>query len=270
VSIDDRIEFVKDFAELGRYFREPVKNYSSGMQVRLAFSIAIRARGDILILDEVLAVGDEAFQKKCKEYFQELKRRKKTVILVTHDMKSVEEICDRGILLDGGKIKARGSNENIAMAYKDLFVVNKESHKRQLIQVIDRFVVEGQSAKDVKPHGMVSLAITINSREDIVSGAVIGINIKSENGLVVTSLGVGGVGEPQLAIKKGVNEVVIEFNNIYRNGEYLADLLFVDYRNERRRVLYEVLDKKIFISSGFVGREHASVRPKYKVKVTHV
>lgn len=90
------------FAELERFMDQKLKNYSSGMQVRLAFSVAIRASSDILLIDEVLAVGDAAFQKKCFEYFIDLKKKNKTVVLVTHDMAAVERFCDRAMVVDGG------------------------------------------------------------------------------------------------------------------------------------------------------------------------
>ena len=82
-EVDAMYDDIVTFAELADFMDQKLKNYSSGMQVRLAFSIAIKAQGDILVLDEVLAVGDEAFQRKCYEYFAQLKRQKKTVILVT-------------------------------------------------------------------------------------------------------------------------------------------------------------------------------------------
>lgn len=105
------------FAELERFMDQKLKNYSSGMQVRLAFSIAIRANTDILVLDEVLAVGDAAFQTKCYEYFGELKQKGKTVILVTHDMGSVERFCTRALLLENGFIKSIGKPAGIAKQY---------------------------------------------------------------------------------------------------------------------------------------------------------
>lgn len=108
---------IVEFAELHDFMAERLKNYSSGMQVRLAFSIAIRARGDILLLDEVLAVGDEAFQKKCYNYFDQLKRNKKTVILVTHDMAVVERFCNRAIFIEKGMIKLEGKPHRVAAAY---------------------------------------------------------------------------------------------------------------------------------------------------------
>ena len=108
------------FAELEPFMDQKLKNYSSGMQVRLAFSIAIRAKGDILVLDEVLAVGDAAFQKKCNDYFESL-RGKQTVILVTHSMENVEKYCSRAILLENGKIVKDGSPKKIAQAYLKLW-----------------------------------------------------------------------------------------------------------------------------------------------------
>ena len=105
------------FIELGDFMEERLKNYSSGMQVRLAFSIAIRAHADILLLDEVLAVGDEAFQKKCYAYFDKLKREKRTVILVTHDMSAVERFCNKAVFIEDGKVKMIGKPYRIAAAY---------------------------------------------------------------------------------------------------------------------------------------------------------
>ena len=108
------------FAELKDFMDQKLKNYYSGMQVRLAFSIAIRARGDILVLDEVLAVGDAAFQKKCNDYFESL-HGNQTVILVTHSMENITKFCDRAILIENGKILKDGNPEEVAAAYKALW-----------------------------------------------------------------------------------------------------------------------------------------------------
>ena len=95
------------------------------MQVRLAFSIAIRAQGDILLLDEVLAVGDAAFQQKCNDYFKSLHAKKQTVILVTHSMDNVRKFCDRAILLENGQIKKDGDPHEVADAYNELLGIKK-------------------------------------------------------------------------------------------------------------------------------------------------
>lgn len=111
---------IVDFAELRPFMDQKLKNFSSGMQVRLAFSIAIRAKGDILLLDEVLAVGDAEFQKKCNDYFASL-HGTQTVILVTHSMEAVRKYCDRAILIDDGKIMLDSSPEKVADAYNALW-----------------------------------------------------------------------------------------------------------------------------------------------------
>ena len=119
-EMDEMFDEILDFAELREFVDQKLKNYSSGMQVRLAFSIAIRAKGDILILDEVLAVGDAAFQEKCNKYFESL-HGNQTVVLVTHSMESVEAYCDRAILIEDGRITKEGNPKTVAKAYRDLW-----------------------------------------------------------------------------------------------------------------------------------------------------
>ena len=119
-EVDKMYDEIVEFAELKDFMDQKLKNYSSGMQVRLAFSIAIRARGDILVLDEVLAVGDAAFQKKCNDYFASL-HGNQTVILVTHSMENVTKFCDRAIMIEEGKIACEGKPEKVAKAYLNLW-----------------------------------------------------------------------------------------------------------------------------------------------------
>ena len=119
-EMDKMYNDIWEFAELEDFQDQKLKNYSSGMQVRLAFSIAIRARGDILLLDEVLAVGDAAFQQKCNNYFKELRNEKKTVILVTHSMENIKKFCTRAILIEKGKIIEEGNPKKVADTYTNL------------------------------------------------------------------------------------------------------------------------------------------------------
>lgn len=133
---------IVEFAELEAFMDQRLKNYSSGMQVRLAFSIAIRADNDILLLDEVLAVGDAIFQKKCYSYFKELKRNKKTVIFVSHDTSILQEYCDRGVLIEAGKVVSKGKIGPVVKDYIDLLNEReedqaskaKDSHGKKLPQ----------------------------------------------------------------------------------------------------------------------------------------
>ena len=123
LSRDDaegRLEAVIEFAELEEFADLKLKNYSSGMLVRLAFAIMIQSDADILLIDEVLAVGDAAFQQKCKDVFHEIRGSDRTVVLVTHDMLAVEEYCDRAMLLHQGDIIAIGAPERVAHQYLQL------------------------------------------------------------------------------------------------------------------------------------------------------
>lgn len=108
------------FAELEPFMDQKLKNYSSGMQVRLAFSVAIKARNDIMIFDEVLAVGDEAFQHKCIDIFEQYKASGQTVVLVTHDMETVKKFCNRAVLIQDGKIIKEGNPVQVADEYSRL------------------------------------------------------------------------------------------------------------------------------------------------------
>ncbi|OZG61782.1 sugar ABC transporter [Bifidobacterium lemurum] len=117
-EIDAMYDDIVEFAELEEFMDQKLKNYSSGMQVRLAFSVAIQAKGDILVLDEVLAVGDEAFQRKCDNFFAKIKKdSSKTVILVTHDMGAVKKYCNKAVLIKEGEVLINGNKDDVANRY---------------------------------------------------------------------------------------------------------------------------------------------------------
>jgi ABC-type polysaccharide/polyol phosphate transport system ATPase subunit len=115
-----RFERVVDFAELHDFMDLRLKNYSSGMMVRLAFATAIQVDADVLLIDEVLAVGDAAFQQKCFEQFFRLKREGKTIVFVSHDMHSVERFCDRAMLMEHGRVIQLGEPRMVARAYHEM------------------------------------------------------------------------------------------------------------------------------------------------------
>jgi ABC-type polysaccharide/polyol phosphate transport system ATPase subunit len=116
----ERFDDVIAFAELEEFLDLKLKNYSSGMAVRLAFSVAVQVDADILLVDEVLAVGDAAFQRKCFDQFDKLKAAGKTIIFVTHDMTAVERFCDRAMLLERGRIVDIGDPRKVARAYNEI------------------------------------------------------------------------------------------------------------------------------------------------------
>jgi ABC-type Na+ transport system ATPase subunit NatA len=112
-----RFDEIVEFAELREFIDAPVKTYSSGMYMRLGFAVAIHVDPDVLLVDEVLAVGDEGFTHKCLDKFGEFKRRGKTILLVTHSLGLVERFCDEALWLDGGQMKAMGDPKRVVGAY---------------------------------------------------------------------------------------------------------------------------------------------------------
>jgi ABC-type polysaccharide/polyol phosphate transport system ATPase subunit len=116
----ERMDAVIEFAELEEFAELKLKNYSSGMLVRLAFSVMMQADADVLLIDEVLAVGDAAFQQKCADAFRDMKQRGKTIVLVTHEMATVEAYCHRAMLIDGGKIRQIGDPAETGREYLTL------------------------------------------------------------------------------------------------------------------------------------------------------
>lgn len=118
-EITEKFETIVEFSGVSEFIDQPVKNYSSGMYVRLGFSVAIHVDPDILLVDEVLAVGDESFQQKCFEKFEELKLRGKTIVLVSHSMSSMVDMCDRIAWIQHGELKDVGSPAEIVSRYRD-------------------------------------------------------------------------------------------------------------------------------------------------------
>lgn len=117
VEMRKRIPSIIEFSELGNFIDEPIRTYSSGMLMRLGFSVAVHTDPELLLIDEVTAVGDIYFQQKCKDKISEFRSKGVTIILVTHSMEEVKTICSRAIWLDGGRIKADGNPEQVAPAY---------------------------------------------------------------------------------------------------------------------------------------------------------
>jgi ABC-2 type transport system ATP-binding protein len=124
-----RLGAVLDFAELGEFVDLKLKNYSSGMMVRLAFAVMVQADADIMLIDEVLAVGDAAFAQKCMDVFHERHAAGRTIVLVTHDMTSVQELCDRAMLVHDGKLVYVGDTQQTAMQYYRLNFAPVRSHE---------------------------------------------------------------------------------------------------------------------------------------------
>ena len=175
-EIDGMYDDIVEFAELKEFMNQKLKNYSSGMQVRLAFSVAIKAQGDVLILDEVLAVGDEAFQRKCNDYFMERKKSGKTTILVTHDMGAVKKYCNKAVLIEHGLVKAFGNPENVANQYSFDNTVplhqevaedeQEEAPQEEVVQV-ENFKLQLLTPNRISPADAIHFQIEFDVLEDI-------------------------------------------------------------------------------------------------------
>jgi ABC-2 type transport system ATP-binding protein len=117
-EIDRRLSRIIDFSELEHYIDNPVRTYSSGMYMRLAFSVAINVDADVLFVDEILAVGDLAFQKKCYDKLKEIKDRGTTIVIVSHSLDMIEKLCDRTIWINDGKIAGSGIPKEVHEQYR--------------------------------------------------------------------------------------------------------------------------------------------------------
>jgi ABC-type polysaccharide/polyol phosphate transport system ATPase subunit len=146
-EITRRFDEIVEFAELRDFIDAPVKTYSSGMYMRLGFAVAIHVDPDVLLVDEVLAVGDEGFTHKCLDKFAEFKRRGKTILLVTHALGLVERFCDEALWLDAGRVKGSGDPKRIVGAY----ITDVETSEEQQLAADDARAKQSATAAIVSP-----------------------------------------------------------------------------------------------------------------------
>ena len=135
-EIDNRLQTIIDFSELGNYIDNPVRTYSSGMYMRLAFAVAINVDADILLIDEILAVGDANYQAKCFNKLREIKAEGTTIVIVSHSLGQIEQICDRSIWIKNGLIEAEGTPKDVHLKYLDYMNQERmeQAEKEQLRQ----------------------------------------------------------------------------------------------------------------------------------------
>ena len=222
------------FAELKEFMDQKLKNYSSGMQVRLAFSVAIKAQADILLVDEVLAVGDADFQRKCYDYFKSLKRNKKTVVFVSHDMNAVREFCDRVVLIDKSRTVDTGTAARVSVKYTRLFMTDDNATvkdnetvlegnrwgNRQVI--IEKAQISSNSFNDNPAD--ISLKISIKAQAD-ADDTVVGFVVKNaaDEEICGTNTRVMRRAIPSLAKGQKYN-LEWSFPNIFTDGTYTIDV----------------------------------------------
>lgn len=225
---------IVEFAELERFMDQKLKNYSSGMQVRLAFSVATRSETDILVVDEVLAVGDADFQSKCFNYFKQLKMNKKTVIFVTHDMNAIREYCDRAILIDHNEVILEGTADKVASAYAKLFFeeearTQKTKQKRwgnDKIQITSVTITPERPAVDDKN---ITLTISVRANDDVVD-PVVGFMIKNQAAqpILGTNTEIEGIKLGKMK-KDDVRAVNWAMPHIFARGLYYVDPSIIEH-----------------------------------------
>jgi ABC-2 type transport system ATP-binding protein len=225
-EVDAMYDEVVAFAELGRFMDQKLKNYSSGMQVRLAFSLAIKAQADILLIDEVLAVGDTAFQQKCLNYFFELKANKKTVVFVSHDMDAVEQFCDRAVLIDDAKLVLEGTAHEAAIKYRKMFakeVTGNGSEAKSSKRFGDK-AASFTSYKLTQHPDTVTIEVTLqyeHDLKDVVCGFSIAGNAQH---IVGTNTHVEGIDLQTHANDSHQLSLAWTMPNIFANGSYVVTL----------------------------------------------
>lgn len=219
---------IVEFAELEKFMDQKLKNYSSGMQVRLAFSIAIRANSDILVLDEVLAVGDSNFQKKCFDIFKQYRAEGKTVVLVTHDMGAVEQYCTRALLIENGKIIEEGQPNKVTKKYNELNIVEIDKKTEEALPEsqsksigIEKIWLEknGKKTRALSPDDKLDIRL-VASPKISDKNIIFGITIIDQVGrpLFATNTKVKSI---KITSKKGV-PISIRFviKNVFSDGNY--------------------------------------------------
>ena len=227
-----RLDAVVEFAELDEFVELKLKNYSSGMLIRLAFSVMLQADADVLLIDEVLAVGDAAFQQKCADAFHDLKAGGKTIVLVTHEMTTVEEYCDRAMLIDDGSIQHIGDPAAVGRHYLQLNFErgSPEDHEATRegsdeVRLLGAWIEDADGARltNVEHGTKLRLRVELEAMRDL-PGLGVGFSIANADGIAVFDSGITvsrGDGSTELAAGERI-AVSAEVENLLNPGRYFV------------------------------------------------
>lgn len=224
-EVDKKYSEIVDFAELERFMDQKLKNYSSGMQVRLAFSVAtILANSEVLLIDEVLAVGDADFQKKCFRYFNKLKYEGRTVIFVSHDMDAIERFCDRVAFIENNRVIAIGDANDIARQYYKLFETENIHDPKDLNETRRG---DGVLKFDSPVISVDSNAIVLRTRvkaQQKVKNPIYGFSVNhQESKIIGTNTKIEGI-ITNYSNKNDEASIEWRFPNVLSSGLYTVDL----------------------------------------------
>lgn len=208
-TIDARFRAIVDFAELNDFIDTPVKFYSSGMYVRLGFSVAVAAEPDVLLVDEVLAVGDLAFQAKCFERMAEIRQRGTTMVVVSHNMNAIRSLCDRALLLDSGRVLVDGAASEAIARYFEIIATSvlpqptaqgssAEPARVAVVRSVELRNHRGEPARTFSSGEVAEVAIVVEYLADVAE-PTIGVSLSSAGGVHVYADHLGEGLTPRLA-----------------------------------------------------------------------
>jgi len=271
-QINEKYDRIIEFSELGEFIDMKLKNYSSGMQVRLAFSLAINVYAEILLMDEVLAVGDSNFQKKCLEEFNKYRSTGKTVVLVTHDMGVMQRYCDKAMLLESRKIVKIGLPEEVAREYLEQNRVSTKNKKSKTVEQKSKTaevceVSLADKTGKIKEIFGVNETIVIKVIYKIykkVEKPILGITIRDMNGndIFITNTSMKKVSTGVYGGKsQGTLNTIFEVENVLAPGKYFVSPaiankegeIFYDWKDDISS--FKVINRK-YQSGGIVDLEH--------------
>jgi ABC-type polysaccharide/polyol phosphate transport system ATPase subunit len=225
----DRLDSVIAFAELEDFVDLKLKNYSSGMLVRLAFSLMMEVDADILLIDEVLAVGDAAFQQKCADAFREMKAAGKTIVLVTHEMATVEQYCHRAMLIDGGQIQHIGDPAEVGRRYVRLNFErggdagSDATSEGDEVRLLDAWIEDsaGERVANVEHGQAIRLRLELEVLRD-VPGLGVGLIIANADGVGVFQFGTAEIGDPGSYERSPGEQITVsaEIENLLSSGRW--------------------------------------------------
>lgn len=264
-EVDDMVDDIIRFADIGDHIFQPVKTYSSGMFVRLAFAVAINTNPDILIVDEALAVGDLEFQLKCMEKFTEFRNSGKTILFVSHDINSVRRFCDRVYWLKKGEIVEHGDTMVVTENYdnflkkKSIKTVEKDSESSDninlnYVELLEMTMLdsEGNHVEMVVQDQKLQLKIEYVVKNDTIQSPVLGIAIRTVNNQYVCGLNTL-LDKVAIPWKMGLNTFFLNYTKMsLLSGEYYFDVAFFE-ENATVPLLYKTKYHSFFIKGKYIG-----------------
>lgn len=228
-----RVDEAIDFAGLDRFRDAKLKNLSTGMRARLGFSTALRAESDIMLLDEILAVGDADFQLKCLDVFEELKRRKRTIVLVSHDLNQVRRFCDRAVWLDAGRIVAEGEPDWVINQYLKAIrlaprpAASGENRLGDGRVRVTQAWLEDEAGRRIGrvESGAPAVAVALAEVRADTPDPIYGMAVKGDDGVMVSSLNTDWLDSATQDLLAGqIVEVRMPFVAALRNGRYQVQI----------------------------------------------